>query len=175
MSRFLKEHFRSLEAYTPGEQPRELRCIKLNTNENPYPPAPSVVAAMTGQQVEQLRLYSDPTARELKEKLADLYEVKPENVFVSNGSDEVLNFAFMAFCDAAHPAVFPDITYGFYPVFAQLNGVPYTEIPLQEDFTIRVEDYIGLNQTIFIANPNAPTGLKLSVDEIEKIIIYGTT
>ena len=120
MSRFLNAQYRSLNAYTPGEQPRDTQYIKLNTNESPYPPAPSVVATMTEAQVEQLRLYSDPTAKELKEKLADLYSVKPENVFVSNGSDEVLNFAFMAFCDAAHPVVFPDITYGFYKVFGDL-------------------------------------------------------
>ena len=123
MSRFLNAQYRSLNAYTPGEQPRDTQYIKLNTNESPYPPAPSVVAAMTGEQVELLRLYSDPTAKELKEKLADLYSVKPENVFVSNGSDEVLNFAFMAF--GGNGVVFPEISYGFYQVYADLYQLNY--------------------------------------------------
>ena len=118
MSRFMNPKLAGLEAYVPGEQPQDMQYIKLNTNESPYPPAPSVVEAMNSEQVELLRLYSDPTAKNLKEKLAKLYRVKPENVFVSNGSDEVLNFAFMAFCDEEHPAAFPDITYGFYPVFS---------------------------------------------------------
>ena len=118
MSRFLNEQFRSLNAYTPGEQPRDAEYIKLNTNESPYPPAPSVVAAMSAEQVELLRLYSDPTAKELKEKLAELYSVKPENVFVSNGSDEVLNFSFMAF--GGKGVIFPEISYGFYEVYADL-------------------------------------------------------
>ena len=168
MSRFLKEHFRSLEAYTPGEQPRELRCIKLNTNENPYPPAPSVVAAMSAEQVELLRLYSDPTAKGLKEKLAKLYDVKPENVFVSNGSDEVLNFAFMAF--GGQGAVFPDISYGFYQVYGDLHGIAYEKIPLKEDFSIDPGEYCGVNKMVVIANPNAPTGLCLSRDQVEKIV-----
>ena len=168
MSRFLKEHFRSLEAYTPGEQPRELRCIKLNTNENPYPPAPSVVAAMSAEQVELLRLYSDPTAKGLKEKLAKLYDVKLENVFVSNGSDEVLNFAFMAF--GGQGAVFPDISYGFYQVYGALHGIAYEKIPLKEDFSIDPGDYCGVNKMVVIANPNAPTGLCLSRDQVEKIV-----
>ena len=129
MSRFLNERYRAMKAYTPGEQPRDMQYIKLNTNESPYPPAPSVAAAMNGEQVALLRLYSDPTAKGLKEKLAGLYGVKPENVFVSNGSDEVLNFAFMAF--GGRGVAFPDISYGFYSVFAELHGIPAEIIPLE--------------------------------------------
>ena len=168
MSRFLNAQFQSLEAYTPGEQPRDMQYIKLNTNESPYPPAPSVVEAMTGEQVELLRLYSDPTAKGLKEKLAKLYGVKPENVFVSNGSDEVLNFAFMAF--GGRGVIFPEISYGFYQVYGDLYGLDYRKIPLREDFTIDVRDYCGQGKMVVIANPNAPTGLNLSVAEIEQIL-----
>ena len=168
MSRFLNESLRSLDAYTPGEQPRDQQYIKLNTNESPYPPAPSVVEAMTAEQAELLRLYSDPTAKGLKEKLADLYGVKPENVFVSNGSDEVLNFAFMAF--GGQGAVFPDITYGFYSVYGDLYGIDYKKIPLKEDFSIDPHEYCGVNKMVVIANPNAPTGMTLSLEQIERII-----
>jgi len=168
MSRFLNEQFRSLDAYTPGEQPRDQQYIKLNTNESPYPPAPSVVAAMNADQVELLRLYSDPTAKVLKEKLAKLYGVKPENVFVSNGSDEVLNFAFMAF--GGKGVVFPDISYGFYPVYGDLYGIDCKKIPLKEDFSIDPEEYCGVNKMVVIANPNAPTGMTLSLDQVESIL-----
>ena len=168
MSRFLNAQYRSLNAYTPGEQPRDTQYIKLNTNESPYPPAPSVVAAMTEAQVEQLRLYSDPTAKELKEKLADLYSVKPENVFVSNGSDEVLNFAFMAF--GGNGVIFPEISYGFYEVYAELYQLDYEKIPLEADFTLDYETYCGKNKMVVIANPNAPTGMSIPVWQIEEIV-----
>ena len=168
MSRFLKKQYQQLDAYTPGEQPRDLQYIKLNTNESPYPPAPSVVAAMTGEQVELLRLYSDPTAKELKEKLAGLYSVQPENVFVSNGSDEVLNFAFMAFGDRG--VVFPEISYGFYEVYAELYQLDYEKIPLESDFSLDYEKYCGRNKMVVIANPNAPTGMSIPVWQIEEIV-----
>lgn len=168
MSRFLNEQYRTVEAYTPGEQPRDMQYIKLNTNESPYPPAPAVAAAMSGEQVELLRLYSDPTARGLKEKLAGLYGVKPENVFVSNGSDEVLNFAFMAF--GGKGAAFPDITYGFYAVFAELYGIPAEIIPLEADFSLNYRKYCGKNKLIVIANPNAPTGMAIPLHQIEQIL-----
>lgn len=119
---------------------------------------------------KKLQLYPDPECRELTEKLADTVGVKYENVLVTNGSDEILNFAFMAFCDENHPVVFPDITYGFYSVFAEINNIPYEEIPLSPDFTINVNDYIGINKNIFIANPNAPTGIALTLSEIEEIV-----
>lgn len=168
MSRFLNNQYRSLEAYTPGEQPRDMQYIKLNTNESPYPPAPSVVAAMTGEQVELLRLYSDPTAKELKEKLAGLYGVQPENVFVSNGSDEVLNFAFMAF--GGKGVIFPEISYGFYEVYADLYQLDFEKIPLEEDFSLDYRKYCGKGKMVVIANPNAPTGLSIPVWQIEEIL-----
>ena len=168
MSRFLKKQYQLLDAYTPGEQPRDAEYIKLNTNESPYPPAPSVVEAMTAQQVEQLRLYSDPTAKELKEKLAGLYAVKPENVFVSNGSDEILNFAFMAF--GGQGVVFPEISYGFYEVYAGLYQLDYEKIPLESDFALDYEKYCGKNKMVVIANPNAPTGMSIPVWQIEELL-----
>ena len=168
MSRFLNQQYRAMEAYTPGEQPRDQQYIKLNTNESPYPPAPSVVEAMTAEQVELLRLYSDPTAKNLKEKLAGLYGVRPENVFVSNGSDEVLNFAFMAFGGGG--AVFPDISYGFYEVFADLYAINAEKIPLESDFSVDYRKYCGKNKLVVIANPNAPTGMTISVRQIEEIV-----
>ena len=168
MSRFLKSSYEQMEAYTPGEQPRDMEYIKLNTNESPFPPAPQVVKAVTAEEVERLRLYSDPTAKGLREKLAALYAVEAENIFLANGSDDILNFAFMAYGEKG--AVYPDISYGFYPVFAQLHGVDATEIPLQEDFSVNPSEYFGQNKLIVIANPNAPTGMSLSVSAIEEIL-----
>ncbi len=169
MSRFFSSDYRSLTPYTPGEQPQIRNLIKLNTNESPFPPSEKAVRA-AAEAADSLHLYSDPTAKKLHAAIAKKLGVDVDEVLATNGSDEILNFAFMAFCDAAHPAAFADLTYGFYPVFAQLNGIPYTEIPLAEDFTIRVEDYIGINKTIFIANPNAPTGIFLARKEIERIV-----
>ena len=169
MSRFFTEKFAALEPYTPGEQPRDMQYVKLNTNESPFPPSPGVAAAVA-EQAGKLQLYSDPESTALREKLAQHYGVTPRQVIVSNGSDEVLNFAFMAFADEKSPLAFPDITYGFYPVFAQLNHIPYTQIPLKEDFSIDPADYTGIGKTIVIANPNAPTGLCLSLAQIEAIV-----
>ena len=168
MSNYLNPAIEAMTAYVPGEQPRDKAYIKLNTNENPYPPAPSVVAAMNAGEVEDLRLYSDPTAKVLKEKLAKLYGLKPENVYVGNGSDEVLYFLFRAY--GQRGAAFPDISYGFYSVFAEICGIPATMIPLESDFSIDPEKYHGLDRLIVIANPNAPTGLSLSLHEIEGIL-----
>ena len=166
MSKFFSNKYAALTPYTPGEQPRDMQYVKLNTNESPFPPSPGVMAAVA-EQCSKLQLYSDPESTALRGKLAEAYGVKPEQVIVSNGSDEVLNFAFMAFADEI---VFPDITYGFYPVFAQLNQISYTQIPLKEDFSIDVQDYIGIGKTVVIANPNAPTGLCLSLGDIEAIV-----
>ena len=168
MSRFFTQRLGALSPYTPGEQPRDMQYIKLNTNEAPFPPAPSVVAAMNAKQVEDLRLYSDPTGKGLKEKLAGLYGLMPENIFLSNGSDDILNFAFMAF--GQDGAVFPDITYGFYPVYGVLHGIPCQQIPLNADFTLDYTAYCGVNKLVVIANPNAPTGLSISVAQIEEIL-----
>ena len=169
MSRFFSNKYRNLKAYTPGEQPRDMQYIKLNTNESPYPPSPSVKRAVTAES-EKLALYSDPECTELINEAEKVFGVDRSQILMTNGSDEILNFAFMAFCDEAHPIVFPDITYGFYPVFAELNGIPYEKIPLKSDFSIDVNDYIGIEKNIVIANPNAPTGLALSLAEIEKIV-----
>ena len=169
MSRFFSEKYRGLTPYTPGEQPRDTKYIKLNTNESPFPPSEKAVHAAE-EVLRTLMLYSDPTCMALVKALAETYHVREDQVICVNGSDEILNFAFMAFCDASHPAAFPDITYGFYPVFAELNQVPYTEIPLLPDLTIRTEDYIGIGKTIFIANPNAPTGIALPLSDIEAIV-----
>lgn len=169
MSRFFSDKFSGLTPYTPGEQPRDQRYIKLNTNESPFPPSPLAIQYANAE-AGKLELYSDPTCGALTAKAAAVFGVGEENIIFSNGSDEVLNFAFMAFCDATHPAIFPDITYGFYKVFAKLNGIPYEEIPLKSDFTVDVEDYVNHKGTVFIANPNAPTGLYLPLDQIEAIV-----
>ncbi len=169
MSKFFSSKYKSLTPYTPGEQPKDMKYIKLNTNESPFPPSEKAVKA-AGEAARDLQLYSDPECRVLTEKLAQTLGVEYSEVLCTNGSDEILNFAFMAFCDSEHPAAFADITYGFYPVFAQINGVPFGEIPLCEDFSININDYMGIGKTIFIANPNAPTGIALKRDDIEKII-----
>ncbi len=169
MSKYFSKKYASLTPYTPGEQPKDMKYLKLNTNESPFEVSPSVLEALKTES-QKLQLYSDPENINLRKKIAEIYNVKPEQVIVTNGSDEVLNFAFMAFCDQENPIVFPDITYGFYPVFAQLNNIPYTEIPLKSDFSVDVNDYIGINKNIVIANPNAPTGLCLSLEQIEQIV-----
>ena len=120
----MSARFASLEAYVPGEQPQDMEYVKLNTNESPFPPSPEVIAAVSAHEAERLNLYPDPDCKRLRKKLAEFYGVGEENVFLSNGSDDILNFAFMAFCDRERPAAFPDISYGFYPVCAQLHGIP---------------------------------------------------
>ena len=169
MSRFISEKFASLVPYTPGEQPRDMQYVKLNTNECPFPPSPGVAAAVAAE-CGRLQLYSDPESTALRQKLAQVYGVTPQQVLVSNGSDEVLNFAFMAFADEKTPLAFPDISYGFYPVFAELNRIPYIQIPLKADFSIDPQDYMGIGKTLVIANPNAPTGLCLPLSDIENIV-----
>lgn len=170
MSRFLSPRFAGLEAYVPGEQPRGRSYIKLNTNESPYPPSPEVIRRLSEKEAENLNLYPDPTGQVLKEKLAALYGVEAKNVFLANGSDEILNFSFMAFCDSEHGAAFPDISYGFYPVYADLYGIPADIIPLKEDFSVDYRDYLDAKKMVVIANPNAPTGMTIPVREIEEIL-----
>lgn len=169
MSRFFSSKFDALTPYTPGEQPQGQSFIKLNTNESPYPPSP-IAQRMAREAAGDLNLYSDPECRSLVAIAAEKLGVEPDELLFVNGSDEMLNFAFMAFCDAEHPAVFPDVTYGFYPVSAALNGIAYEEIPLKPDFTVNVEDYIGIGKTIFLANPNAQTGAALPLADIERIV-----
>lgn len=169
MSRFLNEKFSSLEAYTPGEQPKDMKYIKLNTNESPFSPSAGVLSAVNKDEVAKLRLYPDPEASDLKKAIAELYGVGKDNVFISNGSDEILNFTFMAFFDAKG-VVFPEISYGFYKVYADLYRIDYKMIPLCDDFSINYKDYLGTGKNVVIANPNAPTGMTLSVSEIEEIV-----
>lgn len=169
MSRFLSSRLKQLEPYTPGEQPQIKDLIKLNTNESPFPPSENGIK-MASEAARDLNLYPDPECKALTQKIADNLNVDFDEVLVTNGSDEILNFAFMAFCDKDTPAIFPDITYGFYKVFAQLNGVPYREMPLKSDLSINLEEYENCGGTIFIANPNAPTGLYFGPGEIEEVI-----
>ena len=172
MSRFLSSKYKDLEAYTPGEQPRDMKYIKLNTNESPYPPSKRVVDALSSEEVLKLNLYSDPTAKALKTRIAELYGVEYENVFVSNGSDDILNFSFMAFCEGERRGVrFPEISYGFYSVYAELHGASYKAIPLKDDFSIDIADYMRNDASVVIANPNAPTGIALALSDIEKIVM----
>lgn len=169
MSRFFTEKYASLTPYTPGEQPRDMQYVKLNTNESPFPPSPGVAAAVAAE-CGKLQLYSDPESTALRTKLAQVYGVRPQQVLVTNGSDEGLNFAFMAYGSEKAPFAFPDISYGFYPVFAELNHIPYIQIPLHEDFSIAPQDYMDIGKNVVIANPNAPTGLCLPLSDIEAIV-----
>lgn len=168
MSRFMSKRHETLEAYVPGEQPKTRDYIKLNTNESPFPPSEGVCRAVS-EESRRLQLYSDPECYELNQKAAEFFKVAPEQILMTNGSDEILNFAFAAFGDETHPFAFPDITYGFYPVFAKLNGIPFQKIPLKPDFSIDPKDYEGIGMNIVIANPNAPTGLTLSAKQVERI------
>ena len=148
-----------------------MKYVKLNTNESPFPPSAEVLSAVNGEEVAKLNLYPDPTCKALKDAIGGLYGVSRENVFVSNGSDDILNFFFMAFCDGEeHPVRFPEISYGFYKVYAELYGVKYEKIPLEADFSIKPQDYFGNTANVVIANPNAPTGLALSRAQIEEIV-----
>jgi len=168
MSRYLSSRLTSLEEYVPGEQPQDKKYVKLNTNESPYPPSPAVIERLNAAEAANLKLYSDPDCRGVRIRLAALYGVEKENVLVTNGSDEALNFAFMAYTDRG--ALFPDISYGFYKVFAQLYGIHAKVVPLKEDFTIDPADYFDARGAmVVIANPNAPTGLTLPLTAIEQI------
>lgn len=169
MSRFFSEKYLDLEPYVPGEQPRDQQYVKLNTNENPYPPHPEVAKAVE-EASRKLYLYSDTECVDLRKALAKRLEISPDELLMTNGSDEILNFAFMAFCDKHTPACFADITYGFYPVFAAINRVPCEIIPLKDDLTIDITDYYHKACTIFIANPNAPTAIALRARQIEEIL-----
>ncbi len=169
MSKYIDSAFAPLKEYVPGEQPKDKKYIKLNTNESPYPPSPSVIKAISSDEVCDLRLYSDPESSALKKAIADVYGVESKNVFVSNGSDEILNFAFMLYGNI-NGAVFPEISYGFYKVFCDLYGIEKTMVPLEEDFTIDKSKYMNTGRFTVIANPNAPTGIEMSKEDIEEII-----
>ena len=165
-----EQNVRKVVPYVPGEQPNQPGMIKLNTNENPYPPAPGVARALKEISTDRLRLYPDPTASVLVEALADRYGLKPEQVFVGVGSDDVLAMAFLTFFNSGKPVLFPDITYSFYDVWADLFRIPYACQPLDENFQIRREDYFKENGGIVLANPNAPTGVAESLSGIREIL-----
>ena len=170
MSKFLSKEASRLAPYTPGEQPTDARYIKLNTNESPFPPAPKVVKALSRAEVLKLNLYSDPTCGQLVEAIAKRYALQSENVLTGNGSDEILAFAFRAFCGEGKPLAHADITYGFYKSQVALFGLEAKVIPLREDFTLNVDDYMDFPGTIVIANPNAPTGMTVSRADIQRLL-----
>lgn len=163
-----------LVPYVPGEQPKMTRLVKLNTNENPYGPSPKALAAMQEQISDNLRLYPDPDCDQLKQAVAEYYGVQPEQVFVGNGSDEVLAHAFQAFFQQGKPLLFPDISYSFYPVYCGLYGVEPKQIPLDENFAINLCDYRQDNGGIIFPNPNAPTGRLLTLEAIEQLLQHNT-
>ena len=170
MSRYLTPTLAGLSPYTPGEQPQDQQYIKLNTNESPYPPSPAVVAAVNAAEVEKLRLYSDPACAQLLAAAAEYHGLSPDEIMPGNGSDENLFFALRAFCDEQHPLAYADVTYGCYSVWCNLMHIPSHILPLEKDFSIDPAKYYGLNETIVIANPNAPTGLALPRSAIEGIL-----
>ena len=170
MSRFFTKTLSALQPYTPGEQPQDMQYIKLNTNESPFPPAPGVLDAVSSEEVSKLYLYSDPDCKALTEAIAKRFGLQPEQVTVGNGSDEVLWFALRAFCDEQIPLAYSDITYGCYKTWCSMLNVPSRIILLQEDYSVDIRQYNGLNCTVMITNPNAPTGLCLPLSEIETVL-----
>jgi histidinol-phosphate aminotransferase len=170
VSRFWSPFVKDLVPYVPGEQPKLDRLVKLNTNENPYAPSPMAIAAMQAQLNQDLRLYPDPDAEQLKQAVAQFYSVSPRQVFVGNGSDEVLAHAFHGLFQHDKPLLFPDISYSFYPVYCGLYGIQGTPIALDAQLRIRVEDYLRPNGGIVFPNPNAPTGCLLALEAIERIL-----
>ena len=170
MSKFWSPFVKNLVPYVPGEQPKLAKLVKLNTNENPYGPSPKAVAAMQAELNDNLRLYPDPNSDRLKQAVADYYGVSTAQVFVGNGSDEVLTHAFHGLFQNGKPLLFPDVTYSFYPVYCGLYGIPYEALALDEQFQIRVEDYARPNGGIIFPNPNAPTGCLLPLEAIEQML-----
>ncbi|HTJ92239.1 MAG TPA: histidinol-phosphate transaminase [Pararobbsia sp.] len=174
MSRFWSDIVHRLAPYTPGEQPAVAHPVKLNTNENPYGPSPRVLAALhaeLGEQAESLRRYPDPTSRALREAIARHMGVRIDQVFVGNGSDEVLAHVFQGLLRHTEPILFPDVTYSFYPTYARLFDVQYSTIPLEADFSVSIDAYRRPNGGVLIANPNAPTGRALPLSEIERLLV----
>jgi histidinol-phosphate aminotransferase len=170
MSRFWSDFVKDLVPYVPGEQPKISNLVKLNTNENPYGPSPKAIAAMGAELSDSLRLYPDPNSDLLKQTVARYYQVQPAQVFLGNGSDEVLAHIFHGLFKHAGPLLFPDISYSFYPVYCGLYGIDFEPVPLDDQFRIRVEDYARPNAGIIFPNPNAPTGVLLSLDAVERLL-----
>lgn len=174
MSKYWSDVVHKLTPYVPGEQPKISNLIKLNTNENPYGPSPKVIEALTLEATDALRLYPDPNSDALRASIAEVHHLDRTQVFVGNGSDEVLAHIFQALLKHDQPLLFPDITYSFYPVYCGLYDIHFETIPLAEDFSIRVEDYIKPNGGIIFPNPNAPTGIPLPLEKIEWILQNNT-
>ncbi|WP_285962433.1 histidinol-phosphate transaminase [Pseudomonas tohonis] len=170
MSKFWSPFVKELVPYVPGEQPKIANLVKLNTNENPYGPSPKAIAAMQAELGDSLRLYPDPNSDRLKQAVAEHYGVTTAQVFVGNGSDEVLAHIFHGLFQHGRPLLFPDVTYSFYPVYCGLYGIPFEALPLDEQFQIRVEDYARPNAGIIFPNPNAPTGCLLALEAVEKLL-----
>lgn len=170
MSRYWSDFVKQLQPYTPGEQPKISNLIKLNTNENPYGPSPQALSAMQQLLNDDLRLYPPPNGDDLKQTIADYYQLTPEQVFVGNGSDEVLAHVFNGLLKQDQPLLFPDISYSFYPVFCQLFAIDFEQIPLAEDYSLDVASYQRPNGGIIFPNPNAPTGRLLEVDKIKQLL-----
>ena len=168
--RLWEQNFRDVEPYTPGEQPKNRNVIKLNTNENPYPPSPAVEKALREMDLARLRKYPDPAAEELTEAIADYYGITKNRVFPGVGSDDVIGMAFLTFFNGPKPVLFPNITYSCYDVWADLFKIPYETPALNENFEVVPEDYFRENGGIVLANPNAPTGVELPLDQLEEII-----
>lgn len=169
MSRFWSDIVNQLTPYTPGEQPQLNNLIKLNTNENPFGPSPKVIEAIAKANSEELRKYPDPNAKTLKQTIASHFEVESDMVFIGNSSDEVLAHVFRGLLKHDKPLLFPDITYSFYPVYCKLFEIDYVQVPLRDDFTLNIDDYKQANGGIIFANPNAPTGIALSIHEVEQL------
>lgn len=170
MSKYWSEITKNIEPYVCGEQPKDKKYIKLNTNENPYPPSPKVIEAIKAGANEDLRLYPDPNCDELRDTIAEYYELNRDQVFIGNGSDEVLAFSFLAFFNTNEKIIFPDISYSFYPVYAKLYKLDYKLSSLKEDFSINIEDFLGENGGVIIPNPNAPTAKPIGYGDIKKIL-----
>lgn len=173
-SKYWSGFVETLVPYVPGEQPKAGQQVKLNTNENPYPPSPRVLEAIRAAAGDELRLYPPPDADSLKAAIAGYYRVPVDQIFVGNGSDEVLAHAFHGLLSHAEPVLFADITYSFYPVYCKLYGIAYRTVPLADDFSVRVEDYYQANGGIVLVNPNAPTGCLIGLDSIEKLLARNT-
>lgn len=170
MNEFWSDGIRGLEPYSPGEQPAIAQLIKLNTNENPYPPSPHVLAALRDAVNADLRLYPDPYGKALKQTIADMHGLAPANVFLGNGSDEVLAHVFHALLKHERPVLFPDVTYSFYPVYCALYGIAFEAVPLDDAFQVDVRDYARPNGGIVLPNPNAPTGIAISLSQVRALL-----